>query len=581
MQAMDDHDGESSVDHDEQESGSEPEDQEMGSSGEQDEIEELEPDSEPKMKSGAKRNADRDQQKNLLRERKARRLHGDVVQAAHTAWGSESIKSAPVEERVGRVEAVLDQVQALLSQICVKHDISRLIQSCVKYGSDEQRSLIAGHLKGQVTTLSINQYSCHVILKLLRYGSKTVQGVIVSELTGNLAKLALHRVGFRVVDLAWRSCCNTQQKQGMMFEFYGKEHSLFRDKSAEAPSMADVFKSLDETKAAAFLGSVRMFIDKCILKGTLQQSLLHSVLRQYLELADDRDALIESLKDLSLQLCATLDGVIATCIMLDYASSKQRKSIVKSWKGQIGNMCKDSDGFLAIAKSLSVLDDTVLLEKSVINEINAANDIMQCAPGCKLLLQVLAPGEPRYFTSSEQKILKTVPGTSKKSDDARRQEVLKIILPSLIANLKGNYIMSCMLLRDRILGPVFLETVKCAEQFPGTIADSCTEFVNDLIQRFSDDDLADLDKGHVIGHPVGHRIFKTLAISCPITVRPALVKFCLANIDTIMSSRAVWILVALAEADETFRKAVKPRQRKFKGAATPGVTKLKEIVSAK
>ncbi|KMS65776.1 hypothetical protein BVRB_034300, partial [Beta vulgaris subsp. vulgaris] len=177
----------------------------------------------------------------------------------------------------------------------------------------------------------------------LRYGSRSIQAQIISELKGNIARLCKHRVAFKIVDLAWRSACNSNQKNDLLFEFYGKEHSVFRDTSKPAPSLPELLQSLDEKKRDTLLGEVRMFLDKCIAKGTMQLSLFHTLLRHYLTNVTDRESLIESLKDHTLQICATLDGVIATCIMLDYSTPKLRKTIIKSWKGQVVIMAKDSD----------------------------------------------------------------------------------------------------------------------------------------------------------------------------------------------------------------------------------------------
>lgn len=40
-------------------------------------------------------------------------------------------------------------VMFIFYQICLKHDASRIVQTCVKYGNAEQRDLIAQELKGK------------------------------------------------------------------------------------------------------------------------------------------------------------------------------------------------------------------------------------------------------------------------------------------------------------------------------------------------------------------------------------------------------------------------------------------------
>jgi hypothetical protein len=53
-------------------------------------------------------------------------------------------------------------------QIIFKHDASRVIQTCLKYGTDEQRATIVEELKGQVLSLVEGHYSTHLVRKMLK-----------------------------------------------------------------------------------------------------------------------------------------------------------------------------------------------------------------------------------------------------------------------------------------------------------------------------------------------------------------------------------------------------------------------------
>jgi pumilio family protein 6 len=51
----------------------------------------------------------------------------------------------------------------------MKHDSSRIIQTCLKYGDLEMRLKIHKELKGCFVDLSKSQYAKNIILKLMEY----------------------------------------------------------------------------------------------------------------------------------------------------------------------------------------------------------------------------------------------------------------------------------------------------------------------------------------------------------------------------------------------------------------------------
>ena len=53
----------------------------------------------------------------------------------------------------------MNAIRGKVTDIVFKHDASRIVQTCVKYGGQKERDEIAVELKGKYKDLSQNKYS--------------------------------------------------------------------------------------------------------------------------------------------------------------------------------------------------------------------------------------------------------------------------------------------------------------------------------------------------------------------------------------------------------------------------------------
>lgn len=71
------------------------------------------------------------------------------------------------EERKKLVKEVFEIITGRVKELVFKHDSVRIIQTALKYGTIEQRRIIAQELKGEFKTLAEGKYSKFLIAKLL------------------------------------------------------------------------------------------------------------------------------------------------------------------------------------------------------------------------------------------------------------------------------------------------------------------------------------------------------------------------------------------------------------------------------
>jgi pumilio family protein 6 len=302
---------------------------------------------------------------------KRQRSHGELLSKINVSLWGETLSALDRDQRRSKVQQVLDQATAdILPQLVLKHDGSRIIELCLKFGSPEQKEWVLQQLKGKLVHLSSDKYGRHVVLKLIKYGNAAMHREVFEELRTRIRRLAVNKDAAEVVDFFWRECASEREKRLLMRAWYGREFELeiFEEKKEDLPvSLKELIAGVDEAKAKVILGNLRKFVSRLNEKGIASTSMAHTALNDYFENAslEDCTTLAAELNESILALCQTREGVKAAVTTIALSSAKDRKVIVKSLKGHIAEMAVDGDGFLFLAVALLVIDDTTLSNKFV------------------------------------------------------------------------------------------------------------------------------------------------------------------------------------------------------------------------
>ena len=129
-----------------------------------DEEEEEEEEGEPEGELGGDgtRTSLREQrktQKTLHDQRRASKPHAALIAEAKRVWSLARQKKIPTSERQAHVQELMTAIRGHVKDLVLKRDASRIVQTVVKYGGQQERSEIATELKGQFRDLAQNRYS--------------------------------------------------------------------------------------------------------------------------------------------------------------------------------------------------------------------------------------------------------------------------------------------------------------------------------------------------------------------------------------------------------------------------------------
>ena len=262
-------------------------------------------------------------------------------------------------------------------------------------------------------------------------------------------------------------------------------------------------------KSSSLIDHMRDLIQKFVDKGLMEFSFVHNLLWEYTqqivkEVVDVTavegkksriDDLVNQLVESGPKLMSTKPGAKAMCLIISHAGVKERKRIMKTLKGHTLESLLHDSAFLAIMRLVDVTDDTVTVQKSLLEEIRSPMaDIKYTATGevigtpypplisiakhrngNKLLLKLLSPDKKCLEPGDETDLFATVPTSSKKLPGMRRREHLAYLKAPLIqvcAQYAGD------LVRCRSGGRVLEEVVRTF--FPASVLDSIARVFSGL-----------------------------------------------------------------------------------------------------
>ncbi|KAJ3316817.1 hypothetical protein HDU76_001533 [Blyttiomyces sp. JEL0837] len=431
-------------DDDGEEDGDGEADEEGGEDGEDGEEEtEGAPQKKAKTETAEEKRAGREEQKKLLKERKSNKPHASLIGQAKKIWETVRQKRIASDVRAGLMKEMMALITGHVQEVTFKHDAARMIQCCLKYGNQQQRDVIASELKGHYATLSKSQYGRFIVSKILNYCPK-FRGDVIKEFYGQVRKLMRHKDASAVLEEAYSQFANATQRSALMEEFYGPEFRIF--KSGGTKSLATLL-SENPSKKPTILKYLRETLDSFLEKGTANigpHTIIHRALLDYLQAADQPACadMVETLKDHLVSILHTREGARVAMLTIFHAAAKDRKHILKNFKGFVGKIAREQYGHAVLIAALDSIDDTVLSGKSILGEflkpVAAATDVSEgvIGPaellrdrwGSRVVLYLLAGRNTKYMEGylikelGEMDLVKK--GTSKKEDLVRRRELL-------------------------------------------------------------------------------------------------------------------------------------------------------------
>ena len=183
-------------------------------------------------------------------------------------------------------------------------------------------------------------------------------------------------------------------------------------------------------------------------KGTssiAQISIIHRAILEYMQVAEEKDVLdlIEILKEHLVHILHTREGARVTQLCLLHSGPKNRKIILKSFKGYVTKIAKEQYGHAVLISMFECVDDTVLLQKAILFELlqdgtgeESLTYLFRDKYASRVLLYLLNGRnrklQPSYLVNELEEMDVIRLRTSKKEDSIRQKQLLEAVSPVLL-----------------------------------------------------------------------------------------------------------------------------------------------------
>lgn len=412
---------------------------------------------------------------------------------------------------------MIKQMLGKVVEVTLRHDASRFVQTIFQFGNVSQRKEILEELCSKLFEIAKTPYGHFAVLRAITYcKDKAEQKKIASSMSGHFVALGTNVIGARTVELIMHTYAQ-KVTLDLKAEFYGKKFTVLLPENPK--NLRALIEGMPD-KETSILDHMRDLVQKFLDKGLLEFAYVHTFLWEYIKEIVGKpnylDDLLNGLADNANKLLSTKAGSKTFCMIATHVGAKERKKIMKLLKGKVLESLLHDAGHLGIMRLIDVTDDTVTVQKSLLEEIRSVEPVIKYKAsgelmgtpfpplisvakdwhGKKMLLRLLAPSR-RHLEPDEEELFPQEILTSKKAPAVRRKENLTFIKTPLI-QVCGKYVND--LIRCPSGAKVLEELVACfypenvleniAKVIAGAELDNI-ELVNEEVDNDDDEDEQD------------------------------------------------------------------------------------------
>ncbi|XP_032069833.1 pumilio homolog 3 isoform X1 [Thamnophis elegans] len=365
----------------------------------------------------------------------------DIIIKGKQIWEALRRKNCDKEKRKKLLSDLQKLLHGKIKDMAFAHDSTRVIQCYIQFGSEEQRQEVFEELKESFTELSKSKYSRNIVKKLLMYGTKPQIAEIIKSFKGEVKKMLRHAEASTVVEYAYNDKAILEQRNMLTEELYGNTFQVY--KTADQSTLGKVLEIQPEKREAIMDEMKQILTPMAQKEAVIKHSLVHKVFLDFFTYAvpKQRSEMIEAIREAVIYLAHTHDGARVAMHCLWHGTPKDRKVIMKTMKTYVEKIATGEFSHLVLLAAFDCIDDTKLVKQLIISELNSnLAAVINNKYGRKVLLYLLSPRDPTYFSPAIIKILQQGDENShsKKDADVRHGELLEAISTPLLQHLNAH-----------------------------------------------------------------------------------------------------------------------------------------------
>ena len=375
----------------------------------------------------------RKQQKVVKHERKSKEdpNHQTIIKAKQL-WEKARMTKTPRQERKSLVRSMIELFEGKFGEICMKNDVSRMIQTCIQIGWAEDVNKIAHGLVGSYLEIATNSHGKFILLSLFE-ACAVSRTLCASEFRGNVMKLVKNKDASGIVNTLFTKYLRPEEKHALMSEFYGNEFVVFKEQGMTLESVINK----NPAKRPLIMTRIRTVLESSLQKENLHHVIVHHLMLDYLKWEDKKkvEEWAVTMHALFPEMLTSEEGVEAAMRILAMSSTKERKTILKHVKEHVIKLVKDEHSHQFILGIFEMVDDTKLVGKLIDSLIlDLEMMILKNVHSRRCILFLLGGRNAFYVPEKTIKLLDQVKdmNTGKKDGLARFQELREQVIKPVV-----------------------------------------------------------------------------------------------------------------------------------------------------
>lgn len=338
--------------------------------------------------------------------------------------------------------------------------VSRCLQMCYKYGSDEHRKFMTERLKPHFVKLALTDTATFLCSKMLKYSDPDTQISLATLLVSQpTTAVAFTKCGSKVIAYALslpKPFPADTILQKLVLRLCIPKVITLQVPDLEGKMPYQIYSAVDARGKEQIKEHLDSVITRCVDKELVDRPYFHHVFELYAKICtqDELISFANTLTDCLLLLLASRPGCWTICRLLDVMDAKGRKKFIYSWKPaniSPADVALNDVSSIVLLKLFATVDDTKLLKETLLGpatgfEFKGSDHIKagrhgttqllalcRSRVGRKSLLLILADNASPYLTKGEKLIVLAKSPMSKKDTETRRRELLLPLLGALKA----------------------------------------------------------------------------------------------------------------------------------------------------
>ncbi len=397
-----------------------------------------------------------------------------------------------------------------------KHDGCRIMQSMLKHGTVEQKKTIIGSMIDIFAELVMYKYSYHLAYRMVEYcDDDTQKEELLKIIMNKVNNYITHIYASEVVEQMYSLSTPTNKKR-LLHAFYGNLFLILQENKKMT------IKALVKEKPIVkdeILNKLENLSHKLIDKGLTRHTIVQAIIYDFVSIASDeqQNEILQMLLETFPALLSSKQGLKVACGLFAIASSKERRSIVKTIKPLAEEMSTNPVSSLFLLYIANSLDDTVLGKKSVVNTLVKNYEDIHEDKNSMILYSCLLTGieNPVRNVITKAKLramfFNFKNTTSKKEAPVRRKELLTNLVDEISTQMEKNMVDNLCDKKPFIITSLIHY---CIEQ------NDYDEFLTSVYRALEKEITAfgDGNKIPVVAHSSVHRVIKELMV-CDINMK--------------------------------------------------------------